>query len=285
MKVRRLPTWVFVCVLFLLALPSCKKSSALSAEQAAGQVALLVKTVAADVAEIRQGLPLGAPFLAPLFEGTKPPAEDPQGARRALEKARDKVQDLRVAKSTFFAVTDVTGLVIRNDQEQDQMVGKSLLAAFPELKAALQGGYVETRGSMPEAAGVKGRADGQWVAASPVKKGADVVGLYVTGWSWASYARRLEEALNANLRGQLKEGAKKPLTYVYVLVDKDAFGTPISPDVNAKAIVAQGPIGKVPASGPVSYELEIDGREFGLAEMRAPELGKEIAIAVLRSET
>ncbi len=27
-------------------------------------------------------------------------------AREALEKARDKVQDLRVAKSTFFALVD-----------------------------------------------------------------------------------------------------------------------------------------------------------------------------------
>src|SRR6185295_12004874 len=104
---------------------------------------------------------LGVPLLSPLFETGKPPAEDPQGARRTLEKARDKVQELRVAKSTFFAVTDANGVVIRTDQEQDQLAGKSLLQALPELKNALQGQYLETLGSLPEAAGVKGRADGQ----------------------------------------------------------------------------------------------------------------------------
>jgi hypothetical protein len=285
MKVRRFTTWVLFSSVALWLLAGCKKASTVSAEHAGAHAALLVTKASADVKEVRTGLPVGAPLLASIFATGKPPSEDPQGARRALEKARDKVQELRVAKSTFFAVADATGLVIRNDQEQDQMAGKYLFEAFPDLKKAIAGQYLETRGSMPEAAGVKGRADGQWIAGAPVVKGTEVVGLYVTGWSWAAYAYRLENALNENLRSQLKEGTKQPLTYVYLLVDHDAFGTPISPEVNAKAIVALGPLSKLPASGQATFELEIDGREFGLGVARAPELGKDVAIAVLRSET
>lgn len=291
MKVRRLPTPLSrlfsVCALGALALiaSGCKKPSAVSAEKAKVNVEGLIKATKEDVAEVRSGLPNGAKYLLPVFTSGKPPAEDPHAARNALETARNKVQDLRVSKGTFFAVADANGIVIRNDQEQDLMVGRPLLPSFPELKSALEGKYVETRGSMPEAAGVRGRADGQWMAAAPVLDGSTVKGLYVTGWSWAAYAYRLERALSSTLRGELSEGQKLPLVYVYVVVDKDVFGTPISPEVNAQAIAALSPLAKASATAPVSFELEIAGREFGLALELTPDLGKNVAIAVLRSET
>ena len=238
-----------------------------------------------DVAEVRSGLPQGAKFLLPIFNSGKPPSDDPHGARIALETARNKVQDLRVSKGTFFAVTGTDGVVIRNDQDQDLMAGHALFPAYPELKTALAGQYVESRGSLPEAAGVRGRDDGQWVAAQPVQAGTEVKGLYVTGWSWAAYARRLEFALAANLRGALKEGQKLPLVYVYLVVGKDVYGAPISPEVNAKAIAQLSPLANASATTPTSFELEIAGREFGLGVELAPDLGKDVAIAVLRSET
>ena len=292
MKVRRLPTQLSrvlsFCALTALAgsAPGCKKSSAVSAEKAKANIVALVKATQGDVAEVRAGLPNGAKYLLPLFASGKPPSEDPHGAQAALETARNKVQDLRVSKGTFFAVADTGGIVIRNDQDQDLMVGRPLLPSFPELKSALDGAkYVETRGSMPEAAGVRGRADGQWVAAVPVADGAAVKGLYVTGWSWSAYAYRLERALSSNLHSELTEGQKLPLVYVYLIVDKDVFGTPISPEVNAQAISALSPLTNASATAPTSFELEIAGREFGLAVELSPDLGKNVAVAVLRSET
>jgi hypothetical protein len=274
------------CVLSLVLLSSsCKKPSAVSAEKAKGNVAGLIKATQGDVAEVRSGLPNGAKYLLPIFATGKPPSDDPHAARNALETARNKVQDLRVSKGTFFAVADVSGVVIRDDQEQDTMAGRPLLPSFPELKTALAGQYIETRGSMPEAAGVRGRADGQWVAAAPVADGTSVKGLYVTGWSWAAYAYRLEHALASNLRSELGEGQKMPLVYVYVIVDKDVFGTPISPEVNAQAIAALSPLTNASASAPTSFELEIAGRDFGLGVELTPDLGKNVAVAVLRSET
>ena len=299
MKVRLLPTQraprsslpalslYGLCGVFLAALfsPACKRASAVSAEKAMANVVGLTKVTHSDVAEVRSGLPSGAPFLLPLFTTGKPPADDPHGARAALETARNKVQDLRVSKGTFFAVSGTDGIVIRDDQDPDLMVGRPLLPSFPEVQTALTGKYVETRGSMPEAAGVRGRSDGQWVAAQPVLQSGEVKGLYVTGWSWSAYAYRLERALSSNLRSELTEGQKLPLAYVFMVVGKDVYGTPISPEVNAQAIAKLSPLSNASATAPTSFELEIAGREFGLAVELAPDLGKDVAVAVLRSET
>jgi len=268
-----------------LSVAGCKKQSAISAEKAKADVVRLAQATHTDVSEVRSGLPQGAKLLLPIFATGKPASDDPHAARLALETARNKVQDLRVSKGTFFAVTGSDGIVIRNDQEQDSMAGHALLPAFPELKAALAGQYVESRGSLPEAAGVRGRADGQWIAAQPVLSGTEVKGLYVTGWSWAAYARRLEFALASNLRSALAEGQKMPLVYVYLIVGKEVFGAPISPEVNARAIAQLSPLSNASATTPSSFELEIAGREFGLALELTPDLGKDVAVAVLRSET
>ena len=267
MKVRRLTTWVSrrrflasAIVSVAAASSGCKKQSAISAEKARPDVVRLAQTTHNDVSEVRSGLPQGAKFLLPIFATGKPASDDPHGARSALETARNKVQDLRVSKGTFFAVTGTDGVVIRNDQDQDSMAGHALLPAFPELKVALAGQYVESRGSLPEAAGVRGRADGQWIAAQPVLSGSEVKGLYVTGWSWAAYARRLEFALASNLRSALAEGQKMPLVYVYLVVGKEVFGAPISPEVNARAIAQLSPLTNASATTPSSFELEVAGR-------------------------
>ena len=96
-------------LLFAAAAFGCKKQSTISAEKAKGDVVVLAQATHNDVAEVRSGLPLGAKFLLPIFATGKPASDDPHGARSALETARNKVQDLRVSKGTFFAVagTDV----------------------------------------------------------------------------------------------------------------------------------------------------------------------------------
>jgi hypothetical protein len=210
---------------------------------------------------------------------------DPESARRALGKARDKVPDLRVAKSTFFALVTPEGVVLRNDQEQDRMAGANFFAAFPAAKRALTEAYVETRGSMDEASEVRGRKDAQWVAAVPVKTDAGTQAVYATGFSWSAYAYRLENAARSNARGALKEREKMPLIYVYVVVDSEVYGAPISPEVNAKVIKDQAVLDKSSPNKPLGVELEITGRSFGLAAMPVPVLGERVAIAVLRTET
>jgi hypothetical protein len=274
------------CLAVALLLLGCDGDKKKSLEQAKLHTQALLDVVKTDVEEVRNGLPKGAPLLAPLYEGDKSPKDDLKAVREALETARAKTQDLRVAKSTFFALVDEHGVVLRNDQEQDVMVGKNVFTSYPGLKDALGDKYVEARGSMPEAAGVKG-PDGQWVAAAPVKSGDKVRGLYVTGWSWSSYAYRLETSLRGTVKSGLKgENEKMPLVYVYMVVEDAAYGAPVSPEVNAKAIVDHKPLAKIPGDdGSTEANLEIEGRDFGLSVRKTPVLGKGVAVAVLRSET
>jgi hypothetical protein len=280
---------VMVCAFSVLvgcALIGCDGDKKKSLAQAKEHSAALVDVIKGDVEEVRNGLPLGAPLLAKLWDDDKSPKDDLKAVRESLETARNKTQDLRVAKSTFFALADEQGVVIRNDQEQDEMVGKNLFTSYPGLKEALGGKYVEARGSMPEAARVKG-PDGQWVAASPVKVGDKARGLYVTGWSWSAYAYRLETSLRGTVKSSLKsENEKMPLVYVYMVVENAAYGAPVSPEVNAEAIGKQQPLGKIQGDdGSMEMTIEITGRDFGLSVRKTPLLGKDVGVAVLRSET
>lgn len=266
----------------LIAVAGCRHSSTLSAAKCREHVALLSRAATEDLREIRSGLPRGAELLRDYFAAGK--FEDATAARDALDRVRNKVQDLRTAKATFFALVDTNGVVLRSDRAPDLLAGKSLLSAFPDLKQGFGGTFVETRGQMDEAAGVRGKPDAQWVAAAPIRVDAAVKGLYAAGWSWSAYAYRLENQLRSSIRSGLDKGGKEPLVYVYVVVGKAVFGAPLSPVVNAEVVAAQNFMA-VPAADAVTREVEITEREFGIGFVRTPELGKDVGIAVVRSET
>jgi hypothetical protein len=274
----------FVTLATATLLIGCASETKKSAELAGAQMPDLLKAAHEDVRQIREGLPQGGSALATLLPPPDKGELDAATAREALEKARNKVQDLRIAKSTFFALVAPSGVVIRNDQPQDRMAGKNLFDSFPGLKKALDGGYVEARGSMPEAAEVRGRPDAEWVAAVPVGA-APARAVYATGWSWSAYAYRLENAARSSARGSATDPHKVPLLYVYIVVGKDVYGAPISPDVNAKAVREQNVLEKLHGAEPIRAELEITGRGFGLAAVALPEFGSDVAVVLLRSET
>lgn len=276
-----LPLFLF----FALGALGCEDVGKKSAEQGKRHVAFLTSAAREDVAQVRRGLPEGGRELTSLFQAAFPELPAPETARGALRRTRERVPDLSIAKSTFFAVTAPDGRVLRADTATDELAEKNIFTAFPELKQVASKGYVETRGSMPEVAGVRGRPDAQWVAGVPVKQGEELRGVYVTGWSWSSYAYRLETSLRSSIMGETKEGDKVPLLYVYVLVGDAAYGAPVAPVVNGQAILRQQPLTKVSGDQVWSSPLEIEGRTFGLAVMRVPDLGADVAIAVLRSET
>lgn len=270
--------------LAMACLTSCSKTGEISKQKAHAEVEVLAQAAAADVEEVRKGLPLGAKQLESFFADAAAQG-DAAAAKEALEQARSKVQDLRTAKSTFFLLADKSGSILRSDLEHDALATKNLFSAF-DLKPAAEGHYVEARGSMPEAAGVRGRSDGQWAAATPVMKGSEVAGIYATGWSWSAYAYRLENQLRSRVKSESQQsGSKEPLVYVYVVVDKDAFGAPISPEVNAKAVKDSGLMGRASGTSVADTAQEIEGRDFGIALRRVPALGADVAIAVVRSET
>ena len=207
------------------------------------------------------------------------------------------MQDLRIAKSTFFALATPAGKVVRNDREQDLMAGAALFPAFPSLEKAARGAYVEALGVLPEAHGVKGKPDAEWVAASGVSVGGEVRGLMVTGWAWSSYAFRLEFSLRNRITSELKDKKENvPLVYAFVIVGDEVYGSPESPEVNARAIAERKPLSNLAADGAFSTLLEITGRQFALGVRALPDItpgaapgvspgpAPAVGIGVLRSE-
>jgi hypothetical protein len=273
-----LTTWVLVAV----GVCGCESSAQKSALEARAHVSELLKLAREDAREVREGLPRGGAEMEKLL-GSEP--LDPSNAREVLSRARGRVQDLRTAKSTFFALVGPDGVVIRNDQDEDRLAQKSLFGAFPGLKAAVDGGYVEARGSMPEAAEVRGRPDAQWVAAVPVRAGGTTRALLVTGWSWSAYAYRLQTSVRASVSAARADRDKMPLLYAFVVVDGAVYATRDSPDVNIKAVADAKILDKARGKDPFSMEIEITGRGFGLAGILVPDFGEKVGVVVLRSET
>jgi hypothetical protein len=245
----------------------------------------LSDVVKEDVAQVRRGLPQGAAKLGPMLDPDT--LASPVLVQKAIAHARSAVPDLDVAKSTFFSYADATGTVVRSETDPDVLAGKSIVAAFPPLKKALdQGGLAEAWGEQKDLRGVKMGPDLAWVIAVPVKdeKGA-TKGAFVTGWSLRAYAHRLENAAQTVVREAAEKAGKKnpSLVYVFVVKGKTAYGAPLAPDVNATAIEGLDLVGKTSA-GPYRGTLEITGRGFGVAGTRAPDLGDDAVLAVLATE-
>jgi hypothetical protein len=268
-------------------LVGCARTDEASLAQAREHAKELVDTAQRDAAEVRRGLPLGAQQLGQRWAASGADLlNDPEAARDALNHARNKVQDLRVAKATFFALAAPDGRIVRNDREQDLMAGAALFTAFPALARAAQGPYVEALGVMPEAHGVRGKPDAEWMAAVGVDVGGQTRGVYVSGWAWSSYAFRLEFSLRNRITTELRGTRDNvPLLYAFVVVGDEVYGTPESPEISARAIAERKPLANLGTDGSFSTLLEITGREFALAVQAAPELAAGVGIAVLRSET
>jgi hypothetical protein len=271
------------CLLLLFS--GCKDQAKESAVRASADVTALGALVARDVSEVERGLPEGAKRLAALVANGADPKSDVAGVRKALLRVRRDVQDLDVAKSTFFALADPAGLAIRNDLEEDVMAGQNLFSIFPALAKA-KDGYVTAVGAFPNGS-TKNGPDEDWIAGTPVKSSDGTTGaVFVTGWTWRFFARHLQESL----KDQLTEAAKKtgdegkiPVFYVAVFDRTGVYSAPLTPVVDEKALADQDLVGKT-AAGPAQGTVSITDRAFGWAALRTPKLAPDTGITVLRSE-
>jgi hypothetical protein len=274
------------CALLALAGAACKDKGKESADQAKGHVAELVTLAEKDVGEVERGMPEGAKKLTAILAKEPDPKANPQAVRAALFKALQQVPDLGVAKSTFFAITDDKGVAIRNNLDPDTMAGKDVLAAYPDLKKALAGeAYVATTG-MFGTPNPKG-PDKEFAAASPIKReDGTTLGLFVTGWTYRRFAYHLQESLKRSVADALMRNddkGKLPVLYVFLFDKSAVYGARETPPSNEKALFDLGLVEKT-ANGPAEGVLELTDRKFGWAAGRAPKLGADVGIAVLRSE-
>lgn len=276
--------------LLLFATTSCKDNGQKSSDEAKTNVADLVSLSEKDVGEIERGLPEGAKKMAAQLATAGKDADQSKntaGVRSALLKMRQQIPDLGVAKSTFFAFTDDKGIAIRNDLETDTMAGKNVVAAYPELAKALSGApYIATNGVFPGAPNPAG-PDKEWVAGVPVKRDDGVVsGLLVTGWTYRRFAFHLQESLKRDVTDHLlRQGdkGKLPVLYAFLFDTTAVYGGRGAPTVDEQALAALNLVEKT-AQGPTSGTIVITDRTFGFAAARAPKLGADVGIVVLRSE-
>jgi hypothetical protein len=270
----------------LAVLPGCKDKAKESAAQASENVQALVTLAGKDVEEIERGLPEGAKRLAPLFAKNAEPLE-PNAVKARLNRTHREVPDLNIAKSTFFALADEKGVALRNDLEVDTMAGQNIVQIFPDLQKALAGSYVETIGAFPGAVSPTQGQDRDWIAAAPIKRDDGTVGgVLVTGWAFRRFAFHLQEQMKHDLGEKLrnaKDTGKLPVLYVALFDKTGVYAATQTPAINEKALADEKVFDKT-AGGPVQSTVTITEREFGYAAARAPKLGPDVGIAVLRSE-
>src|SRR5256714_12044594 len=170
-----------VCAIVLVA---CSEPSKISEQRAVSHVERLTKLVDEDVEELRRGMPRGGKNIGQIWEGKGDPHNDPASVRHALDRVRSEERDLEISKGTFFAVTDEKGVVLRSDQEPDQLAGQSLLVPFPAVGKVLAGETLEIRGTMPEMAGARVGGGGEWGIAGPARDPkAGGCGACGSGWA------------------------------------------------------------------------------------------------------
>jgi hypothetical protein len=281
----RTPALLALVITSLIA-PACKGTQQVSATNAAKHVDALVTLTGKDVDEVERGLPEGAKQLTALYAKGADPANDLDAVHNLLAKVRAKVTDLSNSKATFFALADLNGVGIRNDLDIDLMHGQDMGSAFPDIKKAASGDYVETIGAFPGSS-TKAGADKDWVAAIGVKKDdGSPGGIFVTGWSYRLFGRHLYEALKSDIYAEAaanKTPDNIPVFYVAIFDKTGVYSAPGTPSVDEDTLKTMDLTTKT-QNGPYQALVTITDRSFGLAAARAPRLGADTGIAVLRSE-
>ncbi len=183
-------------------------------------------------------------------------------------------------------MTAPDGRVLRADTATDDLAEKNIFAAFPALSRVASKPYVETSGSMPEAAGVRGRADAQWGGGGPgeggrrgtwsLRHGLVLVRLRVSPRNGTSFRRDGRDGRGARrcrCSTSMCSSARPPTARQWL-----------------RSSTARRSVTCIRSSGLLATRfwaapLEIEGRSFGVAVRRVAELGPDVAIAALRSET
>ncbi len=281
---RRVLLSVTLGLMFLGSL-GCENAGEKSAQLVVPNLKYVASAVERDLGEVRRGMPAGAKELTALFDRAAPERPAAADAREELVRLRSDNPDISSAKSTFFLIAASDGTILRNNLDSDEMAEKNLFQVYPASKAALNLDYLEVGGSWDIARGVNNRPDAQWLSLARIKMNGAPVGLFVSGWSWSSYAYRLEMALRSEVLGETKSGDKVPLLYVYVVVDGHAYGAPVSPVVNGEEILKLDPVAKAKGKEMWTGPIEITRRPFGLGLKHMPQFSNDVVVAVLRSET
>ncbi|HRI65833.1 MAG TPA: hypothetical protein PK156_16415 [Polyangium sp.] len=275
----------FVVPVLVASLAGCADPA--KQEQIAVDVLAKVAPLAdADAAQVRRGLPDGAKKLGEHIDSE--PDTNLVALQRTVLGARVNTEDLRTSKCTFFSFADTSGVVLRSEIDPDNLAQKQLFKVFPGLKKALEpnAGIAEAWGDMEEMRIAKMGPEYQWVVAHAVKdKEGQTKGLFVTGWSLRRFAYHVDQAAKAELIkvAENQRAVKVPLVYAFIIKDGKAYGGPMAPDVNARALEGLDLPTKT-QSGAYRGHVEVTGRMFGVAAQKAPNIGESVILSIMISE-
>jgi hypothetical protein len=283
-------------------LAGCKDRGKVAAGYAKGHASLLAGVAAKEFAALERGVPEGGKKATVLFYAKgADPKSDPIGVRRDLLQVERAVPELLAAPTTFAALADESGLIIRNNLEMDAMAGVDLFRIYPGLKQAASKPFVSEIQSFVQASDGKknGPDDARtFVSAARVPKDDGTVGgFYVTGWGLRTYAFHLREALltdldpshpapspsTATATAAAPSSVVLPILYVALFDEAGVYTARGTPDADHDALRDLHLV-EATEAGPASAALEITGRDFGWAAVRVPAFGAKVGVVVLRSE-
>jgi hypothetical protein len=283
----------FLVSLAAVPLTACKSKAQQQAEAAVPDVARLEKVIAERHIDAHaRALPIAAAALVQkLGDKNLVPTESATIAS-AFEEIRNKTDDLRSAKRSYYAVVDNNGEIVAVDDPNWLVMGRKAAVAFPALNDVLGGKSKYAQGS-----GRYGGADPEaltFFEAAPIVRGDKPIGAVVAAWEVHEAAEDLQRQLQTELAMKTvkpKVRAKPKDKYQLVLDTPDLWvaifdkqyvwlqdGAPQPLEDGAKTI---GLFGKT-AGGAASGTFDVMNRGWGFAAKRFPSLGAEMGIAVLR---
>jgi hypothetical protein len=280
-------------LLALVLVVGCRSKAQKQAEAAEVDVARLEKLlVERHVDALARALPKAASAVAAALPADL--ATEPAVAGAAFLKIRDKEEDLRASKRSYFAITDATGVIVWVDDDAWKIVGRRISVGIPAVAEVLEK-------KVPYAAG-SGRYGGAseealtFARAVPLLRGESVAGALVAAWEAHEAAEDLQRQLATELamktvqpKTRVKAKDKRQLVYdtpdlwvalvrgPYVYLQNDA------PQPLEQSVAAIGVTEKT-AKGAWSGTFDVLNKGWGGAAARFPALGDDVSIAVLRHQ-
>lgn len=287
-----------VLCLFALCLLSCgcKSKAQKQAEAAVTDIARLEKLIAdRHLDSLARALPPSASGLGGKLNATSDLHAEANTLGTAFVEARNKSDDLRSAKRSYFVLVDAGGEVVWCDDSGWAVVGRKIAVGFPSVKDVLDGKAPFSRGLGRY--GGAGEEALTFTDASPIKEpGGKVVGALVAAWEAHDAAEDMQRQLLTELamktvepktrvkqKDKMKLVMDTPDLWVALFRGPSVYLPEDGPQPLEDAVKALE-LAKKTANGPWTGTFNVMNGSWGGAAKRIEALGPEVGVAVLRHD-
>jgi hypothetical protein len=278
--------WAFAVV---VALAGCKTKAQKQAEISAVDLAKAVKLVGdRHVDALARALPAAADQLS--AKVVTDVRSDFAALGAQFVTLRDKTDDLRSSKRSYFVLSDLGGEIVWIDDPAWKIVGRKLIG-FPAVSEALAGKKYATGSGQYGGASEEALT---FVEASAIMKDGKPVGALVAGWEANEGAEDVQRQLAIQLAQQnapakvrikakdkLQMATDMPELYVVLFKGKFVYRQEDTPEPLVKSLEEVDLLGKT-ANGTWQGTFDVQNRGWGGAAQRLPALGSDVGIAVVR---